>query len=346
MEVTPYPRNMIEAQPLKQKIRVAYADVPIGFAQGFLRFVSGQYDFELTEDTDADYVIHSCGGMDVLKYPGVRIFITGENVTPNFAISDYALAFERLDFGDRYQWIPLFKIHGGHDSFSGPRPPAKEILAQKTDFCAYVMSNSTDSDDYRTQIFDKLSTYKQVNSGGRWRNNVGGPVENKVKFQSTHKFAIAFENCSHPGYLTEKFADAAASNTIPIYWGDPEVARIFNPKSFINCHDYDSLDAVVERVREIDNDDELYLQMMSEPWHVGEVEPECIQNSTYANFLSHIFSQEKEQAYRRNRGRWGLQARAEASTTCTSAHTCNSTSVIRTLWRKFYPKLFPWLKRR
>ena len=340
--MTPYPRNMIEAQPLKQKIRVAYADVPIGFAQGFLRFVSGQYDFELTEDTDADYVIHSCGGMDVLKYKGVRIFITGENVSPNFALSDYALAFERLEFGDRYQWIPLFKIHG-HNCFSGPRLPAKEILAQKTDFCAYVMSNTTDSDDYRSQIFDKLSKYKLVNSGGRWRNNVDGPVDNKVKFQSTHKFAIAFENCSHPGYLTEKFADAAVSNTIPIYWGDPDVARIFNPKSFINCHDYDSLDAVVERVREIDNDDDLYLQMMSEPWHVGEVEPECIQNSTYTNFLSHIFSQEKEQAYRRNRGRWGLKHEKSLYDMYFRPHV-QFYKHLRIIWRALYHKVMPYRK--
>ncbi len=335
---------MTEAIQPKKKIRVAYADVSIGLAKNILRFAPDQYDFELTEDTDADYVIHSCGGMDVLKYSGVRIFITGENVTPNFAISDYAMAFEKMSFGDRYQWMPLFKIHGGHRSFSGKRPPAIEILAQKTDFCAYVMSNTTDSDDYRSQIFEKLSNYKTVSSGGKWRNNVDGPVDDKIEFQSKHKFVIAFENCSHPGYLTEKFADATASNAIPIYWGDPEITRIFNPKSFVNCHDYDSLDEVVERVREIDQNDELYLQMMSEPWHVGEVEPVCIQNSTYAAFISNIFEQPVEKAYRRNRGRWGIKTEENLYDMHFRPHV-QFYKRFRNLWRKHYPKFLPWLKR-
>ncbi|MDX1680718.1 MAG: glycosyltransferase family 10 [Akkermansiaceae bacterium] len=336
---------MTEAKPAKTKIRIALADVQTGFARQFLQFADERYEFELTEDRDADFVIHSCGGMDVLKYGGVRIFVTGENVTPNFAISDYAIGFERMDFGDRYRWMPLFKVHGRHKPFTGPREPAAAALKEKTGFCAYVMSNTTDSDDYRSLIFDKLSEYKPVNSGGRWRNNVGGPVANKREFQAKHKFAIAFENCSHPGYLTEKFADAAASNCIPIYWGDPTIAEVFNPKAFINCHDYDSLDAVVERVREIDQNDDLYLQMMSEPWHVDGVEPESIRDSTYVHFLDHIFSQDREAAYRRNRGRWGMKTEQNLYDMHFRPHV-HACKRFRSFWRKHYPKYLPWLKRR
>ena len=38
----------------------------------------------------------------ILQYKGVRIFVSGENVSPNFLISDYAMTFDRLEFGDRY----------------------------------------------------------------------------------------------------------------------------------------------------------------------------------------------------------------------------------------------------
>ena len=94
------------------------------------------------------------------------------------------------------------------------------------------MSNVTNSADERSRIFELLSAYKSVNSGGRWRNN-WRPVPDKLAFQSSHKFAIAFENCSYPGYITEKFAEAAASNAIPIYWGDPQIASFLTGVGFL-----------------------------------------------------------------------------------------------------------------
>lgn len=84
--------------------------------------------------------------------------------------------------------------------------------------------------------------YKKVDSGGKYKNNIGKPVENKRDFQMTHKFVIAFENTSTRGYTTEKIIGAYAAGAVPIYWGDPDVAMTFNTKSFINCNEY-GLDA-------------------------------------------------------------------------------------------------------
>ena len=91
-------------------------------------------------------------------------------------------------------------------------------LSSKTEFCSFVVSNNNASPE-RDIIFDKLSEYKKVSSGGRYRNHVGGPVSDKLEFQRKHKFAIAFENCSQPGYSTEKILEAFAARTVPIYWG-------------------------------------------------------------------------------------------------------------------------------
>lgn len=293
---------------LKPKIRIATADLPEYFAKLYCRFVEDRYDIEWTSDRDADFVFHSIDGYDVLNYPGVRIFITGENISPNFAVSDYALAYDRLTFGDRYIWLPLLKFYrDAYRVLTSPRPPADEVLRRKTEFCAYVMSNTTNSAAERTRIFELLSAYKQVNSGGRWRNNVGGPVADKLAFQAKHKFVIAFENSSSPGYLTEKFAEAAQADAVPIYWGDPEVGRLFNPGAFINCHAFPSLEEAVAQVVRIDRDDDLYRQMLSEPWFPNGIEPECLKDETFAAFLGHIFDQGPLGARRRNRGRWGLK---------------------------------------
>jgi hypothetical protein len=293
------------SKPIK---RIAITDSPVSFIEATLQFVSDRYEFEVTSDRDADYVFYSVDGYDVLKYPGVRIFVTGENVTPNFAIADYAMGFEQLDFGDRYIWMPLIKLYrDAYAVLTRPRRPVAEILPEKTDFCAYVMSNIRDSAPERVTLFEQLSRYKKVHSGGRWCNNVGGPVSDKQTFQARHKFVLAVENCSSPGYLTEKFAQAAQADAIPIYWGDPGIAALFNPRAFVNCHAFDSLADVVAEVRRIDQNDGLYRQMLAEPWFPAGIEPECLRDEVIIDFLCNIFDQPPKMAFRRNRSRWGLK---------------------------------------
>jgi len=324
------------AKPVK---RIAIVDADRSFVEKVLHFVADKYDLQMTKDRDADYVFHSVMGYDVLKHPGVRVFVTGENVAPNFSISDYALAFDKLQFGDRYVWLPLTKLYRrAYASLRAPRLPVEQVLAGKTSFCAYVMSNTKDSAPERIQIFDALCQYKQVNSGGRWRNNTGGPVPDKLEFQSKHKFVIAFENTSWPGYLTEKFAEAAEANAVPIYWGDANVSRIFNPKSFINCHNFASFEAVVEEVKRIDQSDELYRQMLAEPWFPDGVEPSYLRDEVFVAFLSNIFDQGLPRAFRRNRGRWGIKHERRLYD---MAHRplIHGVNMLRNRWRKTWRQL-------
>lgn len=304
-----------------------------------LPLISDHYDFEITNERDADYVFHSCQGYDVLDYSGIRIFVTGENVSPNFNISDYALAFDKMEFGDRYFWLPLIKLYReAYANLLVPRKPADEVLAGKDSFCAYVMSNMKNSAPERTLIVDLIDTYRPVSLGGKWRNNVGGPVADKLAFQSKHKFVIAFENSSTPGYLTEKFAEAAQADAIPIYWGDPTIGQTFNPKAFVNCHDFQSLEEVLEEVKRIDNDNHLYQEMLSEPWFPDGVEPECLRGNTYARFLSNIFDQPHETAYRRNRSRWGIKQEQLLLRMYKKPHE-HGIRMLRKKWLDFYHKI-------
>lgn len=324
-------------KPLK---RVAVVDADLPMVESLLAIVADKYDFKFTTQLDADYVFHSVAGLDVLKYSGVRIFITGENVSPNFGISDYAMAFDKLEFGDRYIWLPLIKLYTkAYASLTSPRPPVDQSYAQKPGFCAYVMSNTKNSALERIRIFDLLTNYKPVSSGGRWRNNIGGPVADKLAFQFKHKFVIAFENTSWPGYLTEKFAEAAEANAVPIYWGDPGVGELFNPKAFINCHKFSSFEAVVEEVKRIDSDDNIYRQFLAEPWFPNNSEPSCLRNETFAAFLSNIFDQEPELAYRRNRGRWGLKHEQRLYNMSHRPFT-HALHLLRDRWRKLRKGVF------
>jgi len=266
-------------------------------------FLGEDYQFEYTEETDAPYVFCSCFGNSVTKYSGVRIFICGENVYPDFNLHDYAVTFFPITFGQRYLQLPLIRFYEqAYQSLLREKAYTKEHIEGKK-FCSYVMSNTKNSAPIREELFHQLSTYQQVDSGGRWNNNVGGPVEDKIAFQSGYKFVIACENSSTPGYLTEKFADAALSGAIPIYWGDPEVTRFINPDSFINVNDYDSLESLVQRVAALDRDDAAYLQMLNTPYFIDRQEPEIFQEETIKNFFRNIFEAPPQPV--RNTSRWG-----------------------------------------
>lgn len=293
---------------LKKRIAIVDAGRGRGIPGQVIDTFATHFELEETEDRDADYVFHSCMGYEVLKYSGIRIFVAGEYVAPDFNISDYAMAFERVDYGERNCWLPLLRLYAdAYANLLSPRPSAGDIATTKTSFCAYTVSNLDDSASERIEIFDRLNHYKPVQSGGRWRNNTGGRVADKIAFQSKSRFVIAFENNSHPGYLTEKFAEAAQSNAIPVYWGDPGVASLFNPAAFVNCHAFPNLEAAVEEVKAIDRDESRYLGMLGQPWFPEGREPTELSESYYQSFLGNIFGRPKSQAYRRNLCRWGLK---------------------------------------
>lgn len=267
-----------------------------------IKLLSERYNIELSDNPD--YLLCSVFGTDHLNYDCIKILYTGENQFPDFNLYDYAIGFEYMELGDRYLRFPCgLQSNSIVDSMLAKCQFNNNDLKQKTGFCSFVYSNNNASPE-RKIFFDLLSSYKQVSSGGRYMNNIGGAVRDKLAFQKQFKFVIAFENCSYPGYTTEKIVQAFAADAIPIYWGDPLVIKDFNPASFINCNDYNSFDDVVKRIIEIDNDDEIYLSIMRE----SPINPDSkIRNihKDLADFLFHIFDQPLEQAKRYNRVYWG-----------------------------------------
>ena len=153
-------------------------------------------------------------------------------------------------------------------------------LYNKTDFCNYI---SRGGNPRRNEFFQKLSEYKKVNSLGSHLNNgplvpgESGTIEGsifKCKLQRQYKFSMSFENFSDPippcGYMTEKIFEPMIAMSIPIYWGNPSVYKDFNTNSFINWLDYGSDEKVIERIIEIDNDDDLYMDYIKENYVVNQ----------------------------------------------------------------------------
>ena len=290
---------------MKKLIKIKFVDFNEGATavKVLLQHLQDHYEVELSDSPD--WLFYSVFGQEHLAYNDcVKIFFTGENQAPDFNLCDYAIGFEHLQFGDRYMRLPLWMIYPDDVQQMQAKHTSPDISA-KTDFCSFVYSNSNAA-PARQQFYDALSAYKHINSGGKYLNNVGGPVKDKLAFQSKHKFAIAFENTSHCGYTTEKLVQAFAAQTVPIYWGDPAIADTFDSGAFINCIDFPDWEAVVSRVREIDQDDNLWQQMLRTPaLRDPEVVTKTIQQLD--DFLQHIFNQEPSAAKRYSRDYWAVK---------------------------------------
>ncbi|HEY3390947.1 MAG TPA: glycosyltransferase family 10, partial [Prolixibacteraceae bacterium] len=66
------------------------------------------------------------------------------------------------------------------------------------------------------------------------------PVENKLVEMGNYRFNLCIENCSFPGYITEKLFDSIFAGCIPVYLGAPDITNYVPPEVFINIKDFNS----------------------------------------------------------------------------------------------------------
>lgn len=167
-----------------------------------------------------------CLEQNILGYDDcVKIFFTGENITPNFNLCDYAIGFDYIEFLDRYVRYPLYLFY--EEDYTRALNKHKDIthkvFKSKKRFCSFVVSNDL-GDPIRQEAFRLINEYKRVDSGGKFLNNIGGRIKDKFSFESEAKFSLCFENSSTPGYTTEKLIQAAGAKCVPIYWGDENLS--------------------------------------------------------------------------------------------------------------------------
>lgn len=273
-------------------IRIRFTDQPPDFNPENNVYTRALQRIGAVEFCDhPDFVFYGAFGTQFLSYPdSVRIFLANEPVLPNFNDCDYAIGAMKLSFGERYFRQPPLLGFGEIDYEPMLRPDRRQIPenAVSRRFCNFVYANGNCGSGavLRVQFCRRLSAYRRVDCPGTVLNNMSGAVHpryedkrarsrglvgtewaaDKLAFLRNYKFTIAFENTSLPGFTTEKLLHPLMACSIPIYWGNPDVTEYFNPKAFINCHDYENdWDAVAARVRELDRDPEQYLEMLRRP---------------------------------------------------------------------------------
>ena len=290
-------------------VKVKFVDFDEGYNPDesmIMKILTKKYNVEYSETPD--YLIYSVFGDDNIKYGDcIKIFCTAENLCPDFNLCDYAIGFEWLDYGDRYLRFPFeysTKYQNEFERIESEEKPITEKLTQRK-FCNFVYSNGN-ANPIREKFFNYLSdNYKKVDSGGKYKNNIDGVCENKLEFQQNYKFSIAFENTAHPGYTTEKLIDALAAYTVPIYWGDPEIGKVFNTDAFLVIHGEEDFEYITHRIQELDENPVLYMNMLRMNALKDELYTYNVMQDKLEKFILNIMEQPKEKAYRRNRLYWG-----------------------------------------
>lgn len=265
---------------------------------------------EVVLSDEPDFLFCSCFGKQALRYDCTRILYIAENLRPNFNLYDYAIGNDWLTYEDRFLRLPWYNFPGWARERTRlalkKHEVSQEEMKSKKKFCSFVVSNYG-ANPRREQTFEALSAYKRVESGGRSRNNQpdGKPVEDKLAFLRQCRFNLAFENASTAGYCTEKIVDAFAAATVPIYWGDPAVERIYNPEAFINCNDCKTTQQIVEKVRAVEEDPQRWQYMLRQPafLHPEQVERE-LNEDPLAEFIRYIVAQGPEKSRRRSPDFW------------------------------------------
>lgn len=283
------------------------------------------YDIEISDHPDFLFVGQL--GNEHLVYDGcVKIITIGENCTPDFNFFDYAIGCDGLSFGDRYLRLPAWRWNPHLKELETVAPPPPEALLGRG-FCSFVVSNNN-GDTLRADFFKALSKYKPVASGGRFLNNVGGSVKDKMEFIARYKFNIAFENSAVGGYSTEKIIEPLAAYTLPIYYGDPLIGDWLTPDCMIHLGSRADVDRVIESIVALDGDDEAYLARVTAPRLAGDFGPAALEERLLT-FLRHILDQTPAQAKR----------------TCDFGFQRNVRYSQRKLW-SFYNSLHPFKSRK
>ena len=81
------------------------------------------------------------------------------------------------------------------------------------------------------------------------------PVDDKLKTMSGFKFALCFENCVFPGYITEKIFDCFFAGCVPIYYGAPDITDFIPAETFIDFRQFQDIADLDEYLRGLSEGD-------------------------------------------------------------------------------------------
>ena len=277
---------------------------PIIFEAQFLRFLQRHFALQLDRDNPT-LLFHNNRLTTAPQYLCPHVFVSEENVRPPpHKPCEGRIGYAAADNG-ACLYLPNWALMDCAPLLAAPENPQR-LLGEKKHFCVFIHEMMRPG---RPDFFELLSRYRRVDSLGDLMRNRPTPPRLHPRHRihdwdtlpaayRAYKFALTFENSAYPGYLTEKLLYALMARTVPIYWGDPEAVRFFDPRCFVHARDFASPQKLADYILELDGDDARYCAYLSAPIFRDNRLPDCARWDNIALRLRQVLSQAQAHAGR------------------------------------------------
>lgn len=305
----------------------------------FIKLLGAKYDVIYAKKPD--FLLCGPFGFKHFEYECVKIFYTGENVRVDWNFMDYGMGFDYMDFGEQYLHLPLHFFcnydfehrnlnartkfcayivrHSGANE-CGKSGGLRDRFYDK--LSAYKRVDS--GGGWRNNIGHSVENKHEWIQGYKFNicfenSSYPGYLTEKL-FDAYNAGCIPIywgDTSLRVGFDGESYA-RNGGGTIPAENYNPNnhesidtrIPKIsphlldykINPKAFINAHNFANLDALVEEVKRIDNDNKAYESMRNEPIFLDNFNPKDFYEKKILDFFDNIFSQSPNLAFRRGEG--------------------------------------------
>lgn len=198
----------------------------------------------------------------------IKVLVITEPISPDSILFDCCITFDPSDFEGRNCYYPFFLFSVNHTINTPSSRESEEILKNKNPFCDFIYHH----DGYeisRKHYFNLLNSYRKVEAAGIYLNNQNqGKVLDyweKGLIQNKCNFSICIQSVSLENFINEKIIHSLCANTIPIFYGPKSAKTVFNPKRIIFIQDYKGDDDLLDEIKRIDKNDDLFCSIISQP---------------------------------------------------------------------------------
>jgi hypothetical protein len=192
----------------------------------------------------------------------------------NSNIIVYAQSKNPICYQENVIEFPTFMFYGaGGEGWTYDSVVNKEHSKTKNISC--IISRMRNVNKFPTCLYDKRrALVTSIMASNVDVDVYGWPKElypksldlpQKISGLSSYKFSVASENTAEDNYITEKFYDCIITDTIPIYFGAPNIKNIFPENGYFVIDDITDTDSVLQLLHHINqNADKLYSTMLPE----------------------------------------------------------------------------------
>ena len=237
---------------------------------------SNNTDIHLTLNEDYDYllVINGHKLTNNIRVPRERIFgllqepIDNINYDRNLHFYCSKIICQNHSMFNNYQGIivnPLYMFYSNHNTIKNEYFKNFKDFTNRKKLCLIVSSiYSPNNPSWSNHNYHKRHNLvkKLLNSNldfdfyGRGWNFISdsrykGEFDNKHEILRKYEYSIAIENVCETNYITEKMFDCILNNTVPLYYGCPNISEVYEKNSYqlIDIEDENIIKIIEQKIQ-------------------------------------------------------------------------------------------------